>query len=423
MELALISIVALVVAIAIGAIRSDVNVGVVALALAFAVALFAPALTEGDVALALPNELLLMLIGVSLLFGMARSNGTLDWLSHGASAAARSRPALLPPIFFGIAFLLSAIGPGNIAATAVVAPLAMAIAARNRISYVLMAIMVCTGANAGAFSPVAPTGVINSGLLLSIGVDDPDVPLQVFLASALLQSITAVAAYILFKGYRLNRIDAEHPASMTAPISYEGISLSPPIVGTLVAMGILLVLVLGLRLPVGAVSFILAVFLALFRFSDLQRGIKSVPWGVILLIGGISVLIKMMETSGGIDLATSFMVEYSIPAIKNGMLAFTTGLLSTVSSSSGVVIPLYIPLLPSLAEGMGGGDIVSMAIAVDLGSHLVDVSPLSSLGALCIAAIPEEEARQKVFTRLFIWGLAMSVVGGILAILFLDLPG
>jgi hypothetical protein len=49
--------------------------------------------------------------------------------------------------------------------------------------------------------------------------------------------------------------------------------------------------------------------------------------------------------------------------------------------------------------------------SINLGSHLVDVSPLSTIGAMCIAAAPEGVDRERLFRRLFAWGLAMSVVG------------
>ncbi len=50
---------------------------------------------------------------------------------------------------------------------------------------------------------------------------------------------------------------------------------------------------------------------------------------------------------------------------------------------------------------------------MDVGGHLVDVSPLSTIGALCIAALPghsAEDSRQ-LFNKLLAWGLSMAVVG------------
>jgi hypothetical protein len=44
----------------------------------------------------------------------------------------------------------------------------------------------------------------------------------------------------------------------------------------------------------------------------------------------------------------------------------------------------------------------------------VDVSPLSTLGALCVAAIADPDVSKDLFRRLMIWGLSMTVVGALL---------
>jgi hypothetical protein len=58
-------------------------------------------------------------------------------------------------------------------------------------------------------------------------------------------------------------------------------------------------------------------------------------------------------------------------------------------------------------------DPVALAVTVNIGSALVDVSPLSTLGALCIAAAPAG-SEQALFKKLLLWGLSMTVVGAVL---------
>ena len=71
----------------------------------------------------------------------------------------------------------------------------------------------------------------------------------------------------------------------------------------------------------------------------------------------------------------------------------------------------------------GGGDPVAMFSSINIGAHLVDTSPLSTLGALCIACAGDHEDKAKLFRNLLIWGLSMSVVGGILCYVFFGLLG
>ena len=48
------------------------------------------------------------------------------------------------------------------------------------------------------------------------------------------------------------------------------------------------------------------------------------------------------------------------------------------------------------------------------GGHLVDLSPLSTIGALCLAALPPTTDARKVFNQLLAWGLSMTVVGAVI---------
>ena len=76
----------------------------------------------------------------------------------------------MPVMFFGLALALATIGAGNIAAAALVGPMAMAVAGRAGIPAFLMTIMVAHGAVAGALSPFAPTGIIADGLMGRMGL-------------------------------------------------------------------------------------------------------------------------------------------------------------------------------------------------------------------------------------------------------------
>jgi hypothetical protein len=53
---------------------------------------------------------------------------------------------------------------------------------------------------------------------------------------------------------------------------------------------------------------------------------------------------------------------------------------------------------------------------MNIGGHLVDVSPLSTIGALCIASAGAVDTR-RLFNQLLAWGLSMAVVGALLCYL------
>lgn len=419
MSIAGLALAALVLVIVISAIRTDLNTGVMAVAVAYVVGVYVAGLSVSAVSVYLPAQLVLTLVGISLLFGAAQSNGTLDRLAQFAVGAARGHPALLPWIFFLLTFSLSAIGPGNIAATALIAPIGMVVAVNSGISPLLMAIMICTGANAGAFSPVALTGIINVGLMSQLGVNDPAVAPRIFVAVAALQSLSALAAYLIFGGFRARSVSHTADLELASPQPRPWNSQHRI---TLLAILALVAGVLFFNVPTVIGAFALAALLALFKISDMEAGLQNLPWGIISLVAGISILVGLLEKTGSLDLATSAIASYASPRIVNAVLAFTTGVVSIYSSSSAVVMPAFIPLLPGLITKLGGGNLVDMIIAVDIGSHMVDVSPLSTLGALCLAALPASVSKERLFRQLLLWGVSMSLVGAALAFIFLDLP-
>ena len=96
--------------------------------------------------------------------------------------------------------------------------------------------------------------------------------------------------------------------------------------------------------------------------------------------------------------------------------ALLTGVVSVYSSTSGVVLPAFLPMVPGLTAALPGASAIAIASSMNIGGHLVDVSPLSTIGALCLAGAPPEESRA-LFNKLLAWGLSMSVVGATLCFL------
>lgn len=409
--LAVISIIALAIVIIVSCISERVNIGILAVTVALVLALTLTGGTVKQIAGFFPSELFLMIVSVTILFGIAAENGTLSWLTHTLLSKIDGKPQLYPPLFFFLAFLLSALGPGNIAATAIVAPLAMGLAYELKLNPFLMAILVCTGANAGAFSPVAPTGVITSGLLKQIGISGGNIGVVIFGASALLQSLSALGAILLLR----NKPDANKNKAATKTKK----TLSRIQLVTLVIIVSSVSSILFFKTPVVVAAFIGSCLLG-FVGAFSGNIIRKLPWDTILMVCGMSILIGLVEKVGGLDLATTMLARLGLKPVLHGALAFITGVVSAYSSSSGVVLPAFMPLIPGLIQKIAIGTPSSLSVAIAVGSHMVDVSPLSTLGALTIAAYPDALVRGVLFKKLLLWGLSMSVVAAVLAYALLD---
>ncbi len=200
MNLAWISLAALAIAVTLSMV-SKVNVGVVSLAFAWIVGVYLGAMPLNTVIGTFPVQLFLTLAGVTLLFGMANVNGTLERLAARAVRLCRGNAGIIPIMFFVVALGLSTIGPGNIATTAILAPMAMAVGARAMVPPFLTALMVGNGAQAGALSPFAPTGVIVNGIMDRIGLAGHQ--WQTFGNNLFAHAIVTFTAYFAFGGLRL----------------------------------------------------------------------------------------------------------------------------------------------------------------------------------------------------------------------------
>jgi len=404
MTLAWLSLGALVVAMIVSCF-STLNVGVLALALAWIVGVYIGSMSLNDVLSGFPVQLFLTLAGVTLMFTQAQLNGTLDRVAHAAVRICRGNAGLIPVMFFVLGSIIASLGPGNVATAAMLAPMAMAVATRASIPPFLMAIMVGNGAQSGALSPVAPTGIIVTGLMDKIGLGGFE--MRTYIANLLAHAIIAFGGYFLLGGLKLFK-----NVYTGGEQDDESTRLNRSHWVTLAVIGVVLVFVLFRNANIGMAAFTGAVVLAGLRVADHETAIRKMPWIPILMVSGVSVLVALLEKTGGLDLFTEILAKFATPGTLTGVIAFVTGVISVYSSTSGVVLPAFLPTVPGLIARLGG-DPFGVASSMNIGAHLVDMSPLSTTGAMCIAGISDPEQVRQTYNKLLVWGLSMTVIGAI----------
>ena len=402
MSVAVLSLIALVAAIAIS-LASRLNVGLVAIPLAWMVGAYGG--QSADAVLGgFPSSLFVTLVGVTLLFALAETNGTIAALATRLARLARGRSRLLPVLTFVMACLISTCGPGAIPATALIAPLAFAMAGPVMIPPFLTALMVANGANAGNLSPLSAVGIIANSRMASVGLGGHE--WKVWAANFLAHVLVAGVAYAV-----LARQVPRTAAATGAPPQL-------PVTGrqwlTVAVIGGWIVSVVALDVPLGLAAFAAAALLVAIRVAPEAAAVTAIPWSAIMMVCGVTMLVATVERSGGLELFTALLATMATPATLNGVIAFVTGAISSASSTSGVVLPTFLPTAPGLVEQVGGGDPLAVALSINVGSSLVDVSPLSTIGAICVAAAAG--ADPALFRRMLVWGLSMTVVGALLCL-------
>jgi di/tricarboxylate transporter len=284
----------------------------------------------------------------------------------------------------------------------------MAVAVRSGIPPLLMAVMAGNGALAGTLSPFAPTGIVSAGVMTRIGLGG--VEWQTFAWNALAHTTVGIGGFLLLGGLRLFGRDQ----SRLAPAAAESEALDAKQWLTLAGIALFIVAVAAFNVNVGLAALVVAAALTLLRAADEARALQRVPWGVVLMVTGVTVLVSMLERTKGLDLFTEALAGLATTATVAPIVAFGTGVVSVYSSTSGVVLPAFLPTVPGLAERVGVAAL-PVAWSMNVGASLVDLSSLSTVGALFIAGAPAGTDSKRLFNGLLVWGLSMTVVGAVLA--------
>ena len=171
-------------------------------------------------------------------------------------------------------------------------------------------------------------------------------------------------------------------------------------------------------------SYTIAFVLLLFRVADEKKSVASIPWGTLLMISGINMLMALVIQLGGIDLLASGLAKLMSPVTAPGVMGLTAGIMSWFSSTSGVVMPTLIPTVTDVAAQVGGGvSTLALLSAITNTASAAGMSPISTGGSMGLAAYtqianPTEEERSKLFIQLF----AVSI-GGVIVIALFGMTG
>lgn len=387
---------------------------------------------------AFPADFFVLIVGVTALFAVAQLNGTLDWLLDLLLRLVRGRLLLVALVPFVIGAVLTAVGTLPAAATAIVAPIALGLAARYRISPLLAAVLGITGIISGLLSPLAVYGVTARELGAQLGLGLPGSASVTFLLGGLLAGLVVCAACLLI-GVRVGAVprgripvttgaegagspvpDEPAPSVAGEPApSPAGVSTAPAqrigsrAARTLTVVCLLAVVVLsvGFDMHVGYLGLTAALVQQVaFRLKPAAI-VSRIPWGVVLLIGGLLTYVGLMTRLGAFERISDLLRVEGSPMLSLLVLCYIAGVTSFAASSIAVFVTA-MPLLPPLVAA--GVSPVGGVLAIALASVLVDINPLGITGGLILGAA-EPSARDRLFRQLLRYGLVSIVVAPLLA--------
>ncbi|MFE7507428.1 SLC13 family permease [Promicromonospora sp. NPDC057488] len=437
----IIALIGLALVFGISALR-NVHMGALALVAAFIVGIGVVGEGLDDVLGGFPVDALIILVGITYLFGIARETGTIDWLVDRSLGLIGDRVALLPWGLWLIATGVACLGTSH-AAFAVV-PIAMSLAATHRISSTMMGIAMSSAIVGGA---LAPTSIV--GITVQTVASSADIPYNAALMFGLsvgVNGLVVLAAFFMFGGREL--IQRTRQARNNGPDGAVGGSGGPAggsggvatlertevkaptritamqvavIVSILTLIGgFFLLTTLDVDINLGVVALTIAVILALVDPGVGRRGIARIDWGTILLLGGIITYVEVLTRLGAIEQLGEAARSVSVPIVAALVICIVAGLVSAFASTIGIIgalIPLAVPLL---VPG-GGLETTGFIYALAISASLVDCAPFGTTGATIVASTVEHD-RPRVNRDLTIWGLSMVVIGPVVTLLTMVVP-
>jgi di/tricarboxylate transporter len=432
----------------------SINMGALALVAAAVVGVTVFDVGPDEVVGGFPANLFVILVGVTYLFALAKNNGTVDWMVHASVRGVRGRVALVPWAMFGICAVIAGIGAATPATVAIVAPVGMGFAARYKISPVLMGMAITLGATGGSFSPIGIFGAITNGVVSKN--DLPGNPALLFAMSVLSCFAITLVAFLLFGGRELlsrgrdagaeSEIgEAAVAASRTATRSVVtgtpeaaverartgGVAVDAGPVDddnrlnierilTLVGLAFLAVSALVLKFDVGFTALGVAVVLTLIFPSSAKGAVDKIAWGTVLLVGGIVTYVSLLQDQGTVEWLGAQVAGVGAPLLAALLICLIGAVVSAFASTTGILGALIPLAVPFLLTGQIGA--VGVVIALGISSSVVDISPFSTNGALCVANAEPRE-RDLVFRQLMRWGMSLVVVAPLVTWGLLVAPG
>ena len=383
--MALISLGSLAAAIFLGFFRK-MNTGLVCIGFALLLGKLA-GIPDKEIIGGFNYSLFLMLLGVTYLFGLV----------------AGKRTYLIPVVMYLFATVLSALGPGTIPTTAIMMVFGMTLAVEMKINPAMLAAIIFLGAAGGGMSPLAATGIIGLNLCEEFGLTGIEAPLLV--NGVFSSTVYAAVVYIAFGGYKLK---SEKALKFSDTASFNRAQII-----TLLGICAMVGMVMLFKVNVGLASFTAAMALSFFRVSDEGEALKRIPWGTLLLICGVGVLMNVIIVLGGIHLLSASLASIMNAATATAILGVTAGVMSWFSSTSGVVMPTLIPTVPHIIHQMSiSVNPVEWVTAISMVSNTAGISPLSTGGALALAAYSSEAgAAAGEMDRLFVKMFGISAIG------------
>lgn len=394
MTIALI-LIAIAISIILGYI-TRINVGIFAMIFAYLIGAFVMDMKPKEIIGFFPVSIFFVIFSVCLFYNFASVNGTLEKIASHLMFAFQGRPYLLPFAVFVVSALIAALGAGFYTVLAFMAPVTFLLCEKLQLDRVAGAMAINYGALGGANFMTSQSGIIFRTLMQDSGVDAQ----AAFLNAGAIFLVTMILPFFVIGGFVLK--DAKRVLKLEVVSKPE--AFSPKQKQTLLLMLAMMLLVLtppilhllfhtpftkllNDKMDIGLVAMIFTGIALLLKLGSEKEAVALVPWGTLIMICGVGMLIALSIKAGTISLLSDSVQGGVSPAFIPFIMCIFGAFMSLFSSTLGVVTPTLFPIVPHLAEASGQSATL-LFVAIVVGAQASAISPFSSGGSLILGACP-----------------------------------
>ncbi|MEN6412314.1 MAG: SLC13 family permease [Veillonellales bacterium] len=423
-------VMAIAIAIALG-YKTKINTGLFAICFAYIIGCFLLDLKSSAVVAMWPISIFFVIFAVSLFYNFALVNGTLEKLSATLLYSCRKFPQMLPFAIFIAAALIAGLGAGFFTVMAFMAPITMMLCEKTGLNKLVGAVAVNYGALGGANFMTSQSGIIFKSLIEASGYTEPSLvyTTTIFITTMVIPilvisffMLVTNSTKVLSKNFNIEKppaFDAKQKTTLYLIMLMIVIVLAAPIMHMLLPANKAITFI-NSKMDIGLIACIMAVIALLLKLGDEKQVVAKVPWGTLIMICGVGMLISVAIKAGTIKILAGW-IGSNMPIFLVPMaLCVVGGIMSFFSSTLGVVCPALFPIIPSIVEATGLNPMLLFTCVV-IGAQATAISPFSSGGSLTLGGCSNEEDRNRLFPKLIFLAVPTCLIASTIISFILSL--
>ncbi|CAM3703501.1 SLC13 family permease [Acinetobacter baumannii] len=415
---------ALAVSIALG-YKTKINIGFFTIAFAYLIGCFGMGLKPSEVIELWPVKIFFIILSVTLFYNFALANGALEKLASHLLYKCRKFPQFLPLAIFFAATIIAGLGAGFYTVLAFMAPITLLLCKKTNMNMIIGGMAANYGALAGANFMTSQSGIIFRSLMENTGITSQTAFSYsggIFILTLIIP-IAVLGIYtlwnrksnsIVIEDQKPEPFDKKQKQSIFLIILMMSIVLVFPILH-LVFPDVKTISFLNSKIDIAFLAITFSLISLLMKLADEKKVIALVPWGTLIMICGVGMLIALGVKLGIITTLSEWLANNVPVWVIPVLLCLISAIMSVFSSTLGVVAPTLFPIVPALALTSGLNPLV-LFICIVVGAQSTAISPFSSGGSLIMASAPADIDKTKFFNQLLFKAIPVGVIAALIAI-------